>query len=130
MVRRISGLLAFLLIFAICGCTRVVSGNADELVMNVWYFKNDYGVYSVLSFIGDRAELIICGDGKNTEVISGQVMVNENEIAITDDETQQNFVMSYVLYGDRIVLTYDGLELTMKKYIEASGTSPQRIISD
>ncbi|MGN0518088.1 MAG: hypothetical protein ACI4II_05140 [Acutalibacteraceae bacterium] len=103
------------ILMILCGCTRVIDCKADELVMNEWSFRNDFGAYADLSFYDDCATLTFSSDGKESSVISGQVLVSDSEIAITDEETQQNFLLQYDLYGDKVILMYNGFELTMNK---------------
>lgn len=104
-----------IILMILCGCARVVDCKADELVMNEWSFRNDFGAYAYLSFNDDYATIAFSSDGKVSSVISGQALVSDSEIVITDEETQQNFFMQYDLYGDRIILTYNGFQLTLNK---------------
>lgn len=109
-----------------CGCSRVVTCKADELVMNTWHFENENNVSAELSFENNTAKLQICSDEEINTVISGQVLVSNNEIVITDTETKQNFIMTYELYGDKIILKHDDNELKMTKSTATNVNSDER----
>lgn len=93
--------------------------------MNTWYFENKNGVYAQLSFNDNIASLQITSINEESVLISGQVLVNESEIVITDTETKQSFVMTYELYGDKIILKYDTYQLTMTKNAAADNIDEQ-----
>lgn len=93
--------------------------------MNTWYFENKNGVYAQLSFNDNIASLQITSVNEESVLISGQVLVNESEIVITDTETKQSFVMTYELYGDKIILKYDTYQLIMTKNAAADNIDEQ-----
>lgn len=105
------------ILMILCGCNRVIDCKADELVMNEWSFRNDFGAYANLSFYEDCATFTFSSDGKESSVISGLALVSDSEIAITDEETQQNFLLQYDLYGDKLILVYNDFKLTMNKIV-------------
>lgn len=100
----------------LCSCTRTaVQSEADELKANAWHGKGEYQSTIDLSFNGDTAAFDIHAGGGAKLQISGECVVNDDCITVTDNNLKERYEFKYNLSGDRIELTYGNNTVTLEK---------------
>lgn len=100
----------------LCSCTRTaVQSEADELKANAWHGQGDYQSTIDLSFHGDTAAFDIKAGGGAKMQISGECVVNDDSITVTDSNLKERFEFKYNLSGDQIELTYGDNTVTLEK---------------
>lgn len=107
---------AFLLIavLLLSACTHVVTGSADELCMYSWKGETDGGVSAALQFDGMQGSLAVEYPDTSMD-ISGFCIVSDDSLIICDDQTGFDYTFGYKLYGDRVELSFDSGQISLKK---------------
>lgn len=99
-----------------CSCTRTaVQSEADELKANAWHGKGEYQSTIDLSFHGDTAAIDIKAGGGAKTKISGECVVGDDSITVTDQNLKERFEFKYSLSGDKIELTYGESTISLDK---------------
>ncbi len=97
------------------GCTqKQITSPQDELVLYEWGKSDKFGKEISLSFADDTAQLKI----KTTDFdysIAGDVLIDNETIKIYDNNLKQSYSFNYVLYGDKIEITYNENTLELDK---------------
>lgn len=104
-----------IILFLFCGCTqRQITYVSDELMANSWQNFDKFNKEISLTFDGNNADLKIKTDDFNGN-ITGIAIVNDTNIEIFDNKLKEKFCFNYVLYGDKIELTYKEKTIELNK---------------
>ena len=103
-----------LCVICLSSCTRIVNCPADELRMYAWSAKVDNGDSAELSFDGSNG-LLSVHTGVSDLVLSGLCVMTDDRLIICDEKTDVNYTFGYVLYGDRVELTYYDGTISLEK---------------
>ena len=114
LIRTTSALTIFCVLLALSACSRTVLSPSDELVMNRWGTVTENGNQIDLRFDEDVAALTAHSDSFSL-TIRGIYDADDASLPITDEGTHLSYRFTYVLYGDRIELTYGGGTLSLGK---------------
>lgn len=105
--------LLFFIAFMFCGCSRVIENSVDEITTRDWYAENASGISAALRFEDDTAEFAVYdADGKEAAVIEGALAADNKKLYITDDRYCKTYEFEYSVFGDRAVISYNGVALT------------------
>ena len=105
---------SIMILFLLSGCTQVVDNNSDELRLYSWEGETESGNIVTLRFDGSDAALEI-GYPDTEMIISGFCAVSDDSLMICDEETGFDYTFGYKLYGDRVELTFDSGQISLKK---------------
>ncbi len=111
-MKKAVGLFFICVIFIFCGCSKSASGSVAELTGRSWIAKLDGGGEARLSFNGERAKLTMSNGGEQ-EIIEGEFIADESEFVIFDKPICRNYSFTYVPYGDRLELSFEGNMIEM-----------------
>lgn len=105
---------SIVILLLLSGCAQVIDNNADELRLYEWQGETEGGNTAALRFDGSDASFEI--DFLDTEmIVSGFCTVSDDSLMICDDETGFDYTFDYKLYGDRVELTFDSSQISLKK---------------
>ena len=107
-------ILASIFSLILAGCSRTIRSPADELCMNRWGTVTENGNRIDLAFDDDTAAFRAENDAFSLS-ISGVYSVDDTTLMINDSTTHLDYSFFYVLYGDRIELTYGDATLLLSK---------------
>lgn len=97
------------------GCTQPkLTTRADELMANKWSAVDKYGKEICLSFYEGTGNLKLKTNDFSYE-ITGTALVDEYTVKIFDNACNQSYSFDYVLYGNKIDITYNGETLELSK---------------
>lgn len=106
-------IITFLLNLSAC---KVVNLNsADELVNGSWQVTNTNGVSAELSFDvpQNEADFTISDENGEKSTIQGVFAVDSENLFITSTELCKTYKFGYEVYKDRVILSYNGIDLTL-----------------
>lgn len=105
-------IITFALILSSCRAINITS--ADELLCKSWQVSNESGISGELTFDipSGNAELIIKNTEKTIATINGMYAVDSEKLYITSDTLCKTYSFSYKVFKDRVVIGYNGVELT------------------
>ncbi|HHZ06421.1 MAG TPA: hypothetical protein GX401_06515 [Clostridiales bacterium] len=114
-MKKIIVLLCALMCMLMCGCMKEqINTIPQELKASVWKGEDDFNKGAVLSFDGDTATLLL-KNGDDKVSIIGNAMIDDTAVTITDEALAEEFTFNYVLYGDKIEITYDNSTITLDR---------------
>ena len=107
---------AFILIIIMSSCTQIIKNTADEIRLNKWKAKLKSGSIVTLKFKEDSADFNISSKDKKSDVkLCGLCVIDSENIMIFDDNDNQNYVFSYKVKDNKLVLNYDEGEMVLKR---------------
>lgn len=100
--------------FLLCSCKAVTVTSADELLKNSWVAENKSLLKAELSFnIRENSAKLTIEDQNGEEFsVNGVFAVDSKNLYITSSKLAKTYEFSYKVYKDRLLLTYNGSELT------------------
>ena len=97
------------------GCTQAqITTKADELMAYKWSASDKHGKEISLLFYDDIGHLTIKTDDISCE-ITGTALVDEHTVKIFDSSCNQSYSFDYVLYGNKIDITYNEKTIGLNK---------------
>lgn len=115
-MKRLSFILCIITFaFLLSSCKAVNLTYADELLHNNWQVENLSGISAELMFDipSNMAEFTITDQNGEEISISGVFAVDKENLRITSDTLYKTYTFGYTVYKDRLILTYNGEELTL-----------------
>ena len=107
---------AFILMFVLCSCSRVIVNSADELTYNSYSKEFSNGNIVTLSFDENNNATLTMKTNKGKQaVISGFCEISDSEFVINDTKTSVAYPFRYTVYFDRVDIMYEGNVLTLNK---------------
>lgn len=104
-----------LTVILLCGCTKQeITSTADELTMYSWSNSDKYDKKITLYFNDDTATIVIYTP-EYSGCITGNAIVSNTSLSISDNNLKQNFTFDYVLYGNKVDLKYNGNTIELQK---------------
>lgn len=104
-----------ILLLLLYGCTKQeIVNTADELTMHSWSNTDKYNKEINLCFKDDIATITVITPNYKT-IIEGTAVINDTSFTISDDKLKQCFTFEYLLYGDKIELSYNEIALELHK---------------
>ncbi|MCH5303322.1 MAG: hypothetical protein J1E41_00540 [Ruminococcus sp.] len=97
-------------------CTQVVKNTADEIRLNTWSARLKSESMVTLKFKEDIASFKVTSSDKKPDLkLSGLCIIDSKNIMIFDDSDNQNYVFSYKLKENKLILGYNSVKLTLKR---------------
>ena len=101
----------------LCSCTQTkIQSISDELKSKAWEGKGEYMTTINLEFNDNNAKVEILSYGGAKTIIKGQCIVSDKDFNITDNKLHKNFIFTYKLEGDTLILNYDNNKMKMHAY--------------
>ena len=96
------------------GCNMVTVNSADEVVMGSWIATTANNTEATLNFDVDTnvAFLKIKPQSGKEKLIDGVFAIDSEQLYISTEQLKETFVFGYKIYADRLILEYNGVELT------------------
>lgn len=100
--------------FILCSCKAVKINTADELTGTSWEAVNLNGVSAKLSFDikSCEADFSVTDTNGEKSAINGVFAIDKNNLYITSSTLCKTYKFGYKVYKDRVILTYNGVDLT------------------
>ena len=83
--------------------------------MNKWIFKGENGSRATLAFDSGKACFEVYDNNELKAKISGEYIIDENEITITDVSLPAVFKFEYQLDGAKAIISFDGEKIEMTR---------------
>lgn len=103
--------------FSAClsACRTVSLTPANELTASSWSVVNPNSVSALLEFNTDesKAKLKITDEKGESYSIIGVFAIDNTNLYITSDTLCKTYSFRYKVYKDRLILTYNGYDLTL-----------------
>lgn len=110
---KLKFIMPIILIVLLCSCSRVQANKADEIRAHKWSAQLKSKSVE-LSFHGDEATFTTSSNGTAPNAsIKGLCVIDDRDIFISDSESEQSYRFSYTLKNNRLILRFDGGELTL-----------------
>lgn len=114
-LRIISELCMCIVCLTISGCTsREITTQADEITISTWEYTGSNGAYACIEFIDNNA-CITLSSSKNTCIIQGICVFNDEYFTVCDNSMQRSFVFGYDFSGSTLGVTYNGHKADFNK---------------
>ncbi len=115
-VKRLFTLLCVVLTLFFASCSEVVSTPIDEIRLNSWHLKTDYGSNISLSFNDDISEFkVITNNNEANVTVKGLCVIDDEHIVIFDQTDNQTYIFSYKLSGNQLILGYENGEIVLQR---------------
>lgn len=114
-MKRLSFILCIITFSVFLSACRTVSVTpANELTASEWRVENPASVSATLRFdtIKNKAFFKITDEKGESYTINGAFAADKEKLYITADSLAKTYDFGYKVYKDRLVLTYNGCELT------------------
>lgn len=106
--------------FILCSCKGVNITSADELICGSWQVTNPSGISAELSFdiSSNKADFSVTEPNGEEVKIEGVFAVDKENLYITSDTLYKTYKFGYTVYKDRLILSYNGTDLTFNSVKE------------
>lgn len=114
-MKRLSFILCIITFsFFLSSCRTVNITSANELTASFWSVNNPNSLSATLDFDTEisKAQLIINDEKGKTYTINGVYAIDSENLYITSDTLYKTYSFGYKVYKDRLILTYNGFDLT------------------
>lgn len=107
-------IITFSLSFSACRTVNVTPAN--ELTSSIWRVENPNSVCAILEFdvFTNNAMLKITDEKVESVSIEGVFAADEENLYITSDTLCETYAFGYKVYKDRLILSYNGYDLTFE----------------
>lgn len=116
-MKRLSAVL-FCICFILCGCSRTIESERDEIRQYDWAGEFDNGNTAELSFFDSNAAFCMTDSSDESLDIVGLCSLTDDSIVIIDDCDDISYEFGYKLHGDSVELSYHGDSVTLMKKVE------------
>ena len=116
-MKRLSAVL-FCLCMILCGCTRTIQSERDEIRQYDWVGEFDNGNRAELTFCDSNAAFSVSDSSEESLDIVGLCSLTDDSIVIIDDCDDVSYEFGYTLHGDSVELCYHGDSVTLMKKVE------------
>lgn len=100
----------------LCSCTQPsIQSAKDELKANSWSGSGEYSTTVFLSFDGTKANLDIQSMGGAETKLSGDCIVDDEKILLTDSRLKKSLEFKYQIDGNKMTLTYNDGTMNLEK---------------
>ena len=100
-------------LFVCGGCRQKIETSSDEIRASDWHVSGSE-VSGMLEFNDEYAYLYI-DNGDDSCVISGLCVITDDNIRIIDNGLKSEYLFTYILGGESLVLGYGGKEAVFEK---------------
>lgn len=107
-------IITFSLSFSACRTVNVTPAN--ELTSSIWCVENPNSVCAILEFdvFTNNAMLKITDEKGESVSIEGVFAADEENLYITSNALCETYAFGYKVYKDRLILSYNGYDLTFE----------------
>lgn len=116
-MKRLSFILCIITFSVFLSACRTVNlTSANELTASNWSVKNRNSICAYLRFdnASNKAKFQITDEKGESYNINGVYAIDSEILYITSDELCRTYSFGYKVYKDRLTLTYNGYDLTLK----------------
>ena len=116
-MKRLSFILCIITFsFFLSSCKTVNITSANELTASFWSVNNPNSLSATLDFDIEisKAQLIITDEKGKSYTINGVYAIDSENLYITSDTLYKTYSFGYKVYKDRLILTYNGFDLTFE----------------
>lgn len=107
-------ILAFFLVIMCTACTQTIENSADEIRLNKWSVTTKFDKTVTLEFSEDIATFKVDStDKKACVTLSGLCIIDSDKISIYNEADKENYILSYKLKGNKLILRYSGGKITL-----------------
>ncbi len=116
-MKRLSFILCIITFsFFLSSCRTVNITSANELTASFWSVNNPNSMSATLDFDTEisKAQLIITDEKGKSYSINGVYAIDSENLYITSDTLYKTYSFGYKVYKDRLILTYNGFDITFE----------------